>query len=212
MPDEVAALCLHVVGVGAFPGPLTGVRLYESGIDEDNLACFRLRAGRMDTTSEWYGTFWRKYWYDTFTGQLSKVRIDEPPADGADQKALFTQLQPVVMQLVQRTADLVRFSRQRPLPVGTLKSAQAEVTEMRRRALEMAIPSPAFGPTTVALLRELQNGEAMELRVMAEQQARAYHTWSRRLHAVMEQLDALHSISSRRRTRSPSTRIPLLMP
>jgi ADP-heptose:LPS heptosyltransferase len=212
IPDQVAALCLHVLGVAAFPDPVTGVRLYESGIDEDGLACYRLRAGRMEATSHWYGMFWRKYWYDTFTGQLSKVRLDEPPPDLAVQKALFTKLNPVVTRLIKRTADLVHLCKCRPLPVQTLQSAQAEVAGARRCVLEMAVPSPAFGPTTVALLRELQNGDGMELRVMAEQQATAYRIWGSRLRAVMEQLDAHQSISSRRSMQPPSMHRALLMP
>jgi ADP-heptose:LPS heptosyltransferase len=212
IPDQMASLCLHVLGVAAFPDPVTGVRLYESGIDEDGLACYRLRAGRMDPTSEWYGTFWRKYWYETFTGQLSKVRIDEPPPDFADQKALFRNLDPVVTQLVKRSHDLVQLCKHRPLPVQILQSTLAEVAGARRCALEEAVPSPAFGPTTVALLRELQNGDGMELSIMAEQQASAYQTWSDRLRMVVEQLDSHLSISPRRRVLSASTRIPLLMP
>ena len=212
IPDQVAALCLHVLGVAPFPDPVTGVRLYQSGIDEDGLACYRLRAGQIAPPSDWYGTFWRKYWYDTFTGQLSKVRIEEPPPDTTDQKALFTTLDPVVIQLVARTADLVHLSRRHPLPVDRLKSAQAEVADARRRALEISMPSPAFGPTAVALLRELQNADGMELPVMAQQQATAYRMWGRRVRAVMEQLDSYQSISSQRRVRSASTRIPLLMP
>jgi hypothetical protein len=76
----------------------------------------------------------------------------------------------------------------------------------------MAVPSPAFGPTTVALMRELHNGDGMELSMMAEQQAAAYRTWSHRLCTVMEQLDAHQSMYFRKRILSSSTDIPLLMP
>jgi ADP-heptose:LPS heptosyltransferase len=212
IPDQVAALSLHVLGVAAFLNPVTGVRLYESDIDEDGLACYRLRAGRMEATSHWYGMFWRKFWYDTFTGQLSKVRLDEPPPDLAVQKTLFTKLDPVVTRLIDRTADLVHLCKRRPLPVQTIQAAQADVGRARRYILEMAVPSPAFGPTTVALLRELENGDGMELPVMAEQQATAYRIWGSRLRAVMEQLDAYQSISSRRRVQPTSMHRALLIP
>jgi ADP-heptose:LPS heptosyltransferase len=211
IPNEVAALCLHALGVGPFPHLVTGVRLYESSVDEDGLACYELRAGRMDPTSDWYGKFWRKYWYDTFTGQLSRVRIEEPPPDLADQKVLFKKLDPVVTQLVKRTGDLVRFCTRRPLQVRTLQSAQAEVADARRCALDLAVPSSAFGPTTVALLRELQNGDGMELSIMAEQQATAYRTWGHRLRTVMEQLDS-HQFYPHKSAWPDSTRLPLLRP
>jgi ADP-heptose:LPS heptosyltransferase len=197
IPDEVAALCLHALGAGPFPAPITGVRLYESAIDEDGLACYRLRAGRMDIPSDWYGAFWRTYWYGAFTGQLSKMRIEEPPPDIVDQRALFMRLDPLVTQLVKRTGDLVRLCKRRPLQVQSLQSVQAEVARARRCALEMAVPSPAFGPTTVALLRELQNGEGMELSMMAEQQASAYRTWNHRIRTVMDQLNSYQSCAPR---------------
>lgn len=212
IPDQVAALCLHVLGLRELSRCFTGVRLYSSSIDEDGLACYRLRAGQVDAMTDWYGRFWRKYWYDTFTEQSSAVRTEAPPPDLTDQMTLFTKIAPVVKQLVQRTADLVRLSTHRPLPVAQLQSAQEEVTSMRRSALEMAMPSAAFGPTTVALLRELQNGDGMELSVMAAQQAVAYRTWSHRLHSIMEQLSSQQAILPRRNRHSTSTRIPLLMP
>jgi hypothetical protein len=208
----VAALCLHVLGVAAFPDTVTGVRLYESGIDEDGLACYRLRAGQMDRTADWYGTFWRTYWYDTFTKRISTARMEEPAPDLADQLSLFRKLDPLVTQLVERTADLARLSRRRPLPVERLKSAQAHVSASRQRALDMALPSPAFGPTAVALLRELHNGDAMELSSMAIQQATTYRTWSERMRSVMDRLDAWQAIQTNGTRSSTSTRIPLLMP
>src|SRR5690348_13324612 len=37
IPQQMAELCLHVLGLGPFHTPVTGVRLYESAIDEDGL-------------------------------------------------------------------------------------------------------------------------------------------------------------------------------
>ncbi len=212
MPDEMAALCLHALGIARFPDAVAGIRLYESSIDEDGLAYYRLRAGRMDSISAWYGTFWRKYWYETFTGQVSRIRIEEPPPDLVDQQALFKKLDPVVSHLVKQTDDLVHLCRRRPVPVQKLHAGQAEVAAARRCALDMAVPSPAFGPTTVALMRELHNGDEMELSMMAEQQAAAYRTWSHRLRTVIEQFDSHQSMHPRKQVLSASTGIPLVMP
>ncbi|MDQ6734621.1 MAG: glycosyltransferase family 9 protein [Nitrospirota bacterium] len=212
IPEEVSALCLHVLGASPFPNSVTGVRLYESSIDGDGLACYRLRAGRTDPTSDWYGKFWRQYWYETFTGQRSAMHMEEPTPDSADQVTVFRKLQPFVMQLVQRTTELARLTRQHPLPVAHLKSGQSNVSDSRQRALEIAMPSSAFGPITVALLRELHNGEAMELTCMADHQAAAYRTWSQRIRSVMDCLDCEPMRQSRPTMPSASVRIPLLMP
>jgi hypothetical protein len=74
------------------------------------------------------------------------------------------------------------------------------------------MPSSAFGPTTVALLRELRNGDAMELSAMAQEQAQAYRTWAQRLRTVMDWIDANQSRCAHGRPRPLSKTIPLLMP
>lgn len=212
IPDQIAALCLHVLRKDPFPAAVSGVRCYESTIDGDGLVAYRLRGGQTDATVDWYGRFWRKYWYETFTEHRSTVSVEEPPPDLDDERALFTAMAPLVNQLVERTADLVQLSRRHPLPVERLKSAQHEVGCAHRRALALAMPSPAFGPTTVALLRELHNGDGMALSIMAEQQAAAYRTWSHRIRSVMVRLDVRCAVHPRGTVRSAATRIPLLMP
>jgi len=113
---------------------------------------------------------------------------------------------------VTRAAEVVRLSRRHQIPVERLQSTQAELASLRRQVLEMAMPSSAFGPTTVALLRELHNGDAMELAAMAEEQAQAYRTWAQRLRAVMDGIGTGQGLSAHGRSRPLSKRIPLLMP
>ena len=212
VPQQMAELCLHVLGRGPFPTPVTGVRLYESTIDEDGLVCYQLHAGYVDAVSKWYGTFWRKYWYETFTDEHSEISLDGPAPDLTDQQYLFQELTPVVNHLVTRAVEVVRLSRRHQIPVERLQSTQAELASLRRQVLEMAMPSSAFGPTTVALLRELHNGDAMELAAMAEEQAQAYRTWAQRLRAVMDGIGTGQGLSAHGRSRPLSKRIPLLMP
>ncbi|HET7057484.1 MAG TPA: glycosyltransferase family 9 protein [Nitrospiraceae bacterium] len=212
VPQQMAELCLHVLGLGPFPTPVTGVRLYESAIDEDGLVCYQLHAGYVDAVSKWYGTFWRKYWYETFTDEHSEISLDVPAPDLADQQHLFQELTPVVNHLMTRVAEVGRLSKRHPIPVERLQSTQAELGSLRRQALEMAMPSSAFGPSTVALLRELHNGDAMELSAMAEEQAQAYRTWAQRLRAVMDRIGMGQGLSAHGRSRPLSKRIPLLMP
>lgn len=212
VPQQMAELCLHVLKRRPFPNAVTGIRVYESAIDEDGLVCYRLRAGHIDTVSKWYGTFWRTYWYESFTASRSQISIEEPAPDLMDQQHLFQKLSPVVSHLLRRTAEVARLSRRHPIPVERLQSAQAEVALLRRQVLEMAMPSSAFGPITVALLRELGNGDAMELSAMAQEQAQAYRTWAQRLQAVTNRLDTSQGLSAQGTARPISKRIPLLMP
>ena len=212
VPQQIAELCLHVLNRGSFPNAVTGIRLYESAIDEDGLACYRLRAGHVDTVSKWYGAFWRTYWYETFTDGRSQMSIEGPPPDLMDQQHLFQKLRPVASHLLKRTAEVARLSKRHPIPVERLQSTQAELALLRRQVLETAMPSSAFGPITVALLRELRNGDAMELSAMAQEQAQAYRTWAQRLRAVMDRLDMSQGLSAQGTARPIMKRIPLLMP
>lgn len=198
IPEQVASLCLHVLNARIFSETFTGVRVYESGVDEDGLGSYYIRAGRIDSLSDWYGAFWRKYWYDAFTERTSNISLTTPPPDLEDQLALFCRLDPLSARLVKRSANLVQLSRQYPLPTQTLQSAQAEVAKDRLQALEMTVVSPAFGPTTVALLRELQNGDGIGLVMMAEQQATAYRRWRHRVGSVADRLHALQAMQTGR--------------
>lgn len=212
VPQQMAELCLHVLGLGPFPTPMTGVRLYESAIDEDGLVCYRLRVGHVDAESKWYGLFWRSYWYETFTQKRSRVSLDEPAPDGAEQQRVFQELAPMASHLLARAAEVLRLSRRHPIPVEKLQATQAELAFLRGQALELAMPSSAFGPSAVALLRELRNGDAMELSVMAQEQAQAYRTWAQRLRAVMDRLNTCQGLAAHDRPHPLSNRIPLLMP
>ncbi len=212
IPDHIAALCLHALDIGQFPTSVTGVRLYESAVDGDGLVGYQLRAGQVDAMSIWYGNFWRKYWYEAFTDERSRMSIEGPAPDLKDQRHLFQELTPVINQLLTKAAELVRLSQRHPLPVEGLQSTQTEVMSVRQRVPDLAMPSSAFGPTTVALLRELHNGDAMELSAMAEQHVQAYRTWAQRMRAVMDRMDIGQSISAQGRSRTLSQRIPLLMP
>lgn len=79
--ELVAQLAIHSLGLGPFPTGWTDVGLYESGVDEDGLGCFRYRAGSRDTLSDWYGTFWRRFWYQEHAGHVSCVPHSGPVPD-----------------------------------------------------------------------------------------------------------------------------------
>ena len=79
-------------------------------------------------------------------------------------------------------------SRHQPMPLLTLKDRQTELTELRNRAMPVAMTSPAFGPITVALVRELAQCEMTDVTIIADQQAQAYRMWKARMDQVMGRL------------------------
>ncbi len=93
IPEEVAMLCLHALGRAPFPAWSLGVRVYQSSADADGLGAFILRAGHVDAEVAWYAEFWRRFWYEDFTGRPSQVASNLEPApdrdacDGLDERS-----------------------------------------------------------------------------------------------------------------------------
>ena len=188
VPEHVAQLCLHVLGHAPFPSAWTGVQVFESDIDEDGLACYRLRAGESDPVADWYGAFWRRYWYETLTGHVSRVAFDQPAPDRAEQQQLFEQLLLAINRAVDLADQIARDSRQQPMPVAVLHHAQTELTTLRSRIMPLAMSSPACGPIAVSFLRQLSQCEIDEVAQVADHQAKAYRRWKLRMCTGMERL------------------------
>ncbi|HXF92894.1 MAG TPA: glycosyltransferase family 9 protein [Nitrospiraceae bacterium] len=187
--DDVAALCLHALGAGPFPGHMRGVRVYASAVDDDGLAGYHLRAGREDAATRWYGEFWRRYWFEALTEQPSRLAPTVGPApDAPEVRALFKELKPLAEVLVNRADALPSLCRRYPLPVETIRDTQAALRKDLQRALKLTVASPAFGPPTVALVRETHNAEEQGIVALALAQARAYATWRDRLAEVAAQV------------------------
>ena len=79
VPEQIASLCLHVLA-GAASQSITGARIYRSYADEDGLGSTQLHAGREDSVIEWYGRFWRRFWFEEFTSRASQVPAHAEPA------------------------------------------------------------------------------------------------------------------------------------
>ena len=189
VPEQVAALGLYLLGSGPFPAPWTGGRLYQSCLDADGLVDYRQRGGSPDPVRDWYRIFWRRFWYDTFTGRVSCVSHHDAPApDLAEHQALFRRLEPIVDLLIRRADDIASFARQQPIPPARLQATQEALNDDRQRMIGLAMPSPAFAPITVALMRDLHNSEAGEETGVTGHQAKAYRMWRQREHMVMERL------------------------
>ena len=180
--DALAALCVHALGEGPLPMGMAGVRLYESRMDEDGLASYVLRAGQEDPLVRWYSRFWRRYWYEEFTGQESRLPGHEEPAPDfvriTEGREVMTTL---LDQLCARAEELATLIRRRPLPVGELKSAQQSLARETQLVVQAAHASPAFWPLVVALLRDIHSLDGAGLIDMARGQSAAYRRCRRRV-------------------------------
>lgn len=183
--EQVADLCLHAMGLGSMPVHATGVRIYESAMDEDGLGAYRLRIGRVDVATEWYAALWRRYWYQDVTGHGSRVPPPEGSAPDADEQRMrFRRLAPLIRQLVVQAHELEQLCRRPVPPVSSVQTLQAEMRDLRRSAATLAAESLAFEPAAVAFARETCNVEAQTLAAMASEHLRAYRTWQRRVQEV----------------------------
>ena len=188
VPEQVAQLCLHVLGYVEFPTAWSGVQVYKSDIDEDGLACYRLKAGQSDSVTEWYGSFWRRYWYETFTGRVSRVACDQSAPDHAEQQQRFAQLLPALNRAVDLADQIAIGSRHQPMPIAMLHHAQTELTTLRNQIMPLAMSSPASGPIAVLFLRQLSQCESDDVVQVADHQANAYRNLKIRMCTAMERL------------------------
>ena len=187
--DGLAQLCAHVLGQADLPNPVTGAKLYESDVDADGLVCYRQRAGMQDARDEWYGQWWRHFWFAEFTG----CRLGDGIADGAvpdreQHVQLFAQLEPIMSGLREQVGALERAARRRPLQGRELQTLHRSLSDIQRRIADLTDGSPIYGPLIVALRRELACNEEMSVPAMAQARTRALCRWTERVcrvHAVV---------------------------
>ncbi len=205
--EDVATLCGHVLQSGPLPDHREGIKIYESGIDEDGLGTFTLRTGRADSLTEWYGLFWRRFWYETFTGRPSLIKGPwGGPPDREELSLKFMELQPALKKLVTRSEQLDRLCRRQPPPVMELKATQATLQEDQQHVVTSAMTMPSLIPITVAFLREIHNNDAQGLTKMSERQLQAYHVWQKRVTEVERRLHSRPMESSSPHLIMPSGR------
>ena len=201
VPDQVAELCLHVLGHQSVPRSFSGVRIYESGVDEDNLGTYRLRAGGETPLHAWYSLFWRVYWYESCTGQKSQLQPHPgPPPDIEHVHEVYHQLMPMLENLCVRGQDIVQITSTRPMPVEKLQSYQTQLNEEMYLAQIIGKECLAFSPITTAFFRDTHNLESTTLEGMAQEYVSAYKTWQFRVSDVGRRLGIQERKSIRRNT------------
>ena len=189
IPEEVADLCLHVLGLGPVPSCSMGLRLYESGVDADGLNSYSLRSGQVDDSTSWYAGFWRRFWYEDFTGKPSRLAPNlEPAPDQAQALSCVREAAPSLRQLEKRAMQMVGLTKQHPLPVSQLKEEQALLRREREQLLLRMMAHSATGPATVAMIRDIHNDDVVGLTQLAERHVKAYRRWRQRVELVRELL------------------------
>jgi hypothetical protein len=189
IPQDIAKLSLHILDGEVFPTFASKIRVYEGGMNEDQLGTFFLRAGYAPALTAWYGAYWRRYWYESFTGQSSQSSIlSHPPPDLLESQVMWKQLAPQLETLCEQADGVLQFCKQHPVPVLQLKEAQHQLKCGTLAMKEFARPSLAFGPLAVAFIRETFNLEGHTLISMAEEYATAYQVMRTRARLTFEQL------------------------
>lgn len=187
--DAVAAVMQHVVGQGPLPAAVPGYRLYRSGIDADQLGTYELVFGREDAVVAWYAAFWRRRWYEMFTGQPSRLpALNRLAPDSAEGMACIRTMMPLLDSLCRRADHIVRLAGQTPLPVQAIQSLQRVQAEERHRVAQASTTTWATRPLTTAALRLLHQDNVQGLERMATHHAAAYQHWRRETEFVASYL------------------------
>ena len=200
IPEEVAKLCLHTLGLGPFPSWSTGLRVYQSGADADGLGSFVLRAGHIDADTAWYAAYWRRFWYQDFTGKPSQLppNLETVPNQASALAWMKEAVQPL-RRLEQRAMHIVGLTKRHPLPVSTLQREQALLRQEREQLLPRMMAYSATGPATVAMIRDIHNDDAVDLRMLADRHVQAYRRWQQRIAQTRTLLSAVSMQTEARR-------------
>ncbi len=174
VPKEIARLCSSLLTKTSLPSFASQMRVYEGAVDEDQLGTFVLRFGREPNLTAWYGTYWRRFWFQVFAGKFSKIPFSqEAPPDWLEAKKTWEQLSPQLDRLCDESDVLLQFCRQQPVPVEKIKETQRQLKEETLAIKELVKSSYSFGPLSVAFIRETFNIEGQTLVEMAKESALA---------------------------------------
>jgi ADP-heptose:LPS heptosyltransferase len=185
IPEEVAMLCLYAIGLAPFPSWSAGVRVYQSSADADGLGSFIMHAGHVDAGVAWYSTFWRRFWYEDFTGKPSLLAPNSDTApDRVRAMAWMREAGQPLRLLEQRARHVAILTRRRPIPVSMLQREQALLRQERENLLPRMMVHSATGPATVAMIRDIHNDGARDLSMLADRHVKAYRRWQQRIARV----------------------------
>lgn len=204
IPEEVAKLCLHALGLGPFPSWSAGLRVYQSSADADGLGSFIVHAGQVDAGTSWYAAFWRRFWYEDFTGKPSLCAPNLEPAPDQDRALAWMReaVQPL-RRLEQHARHIAELTRRHPLPVLILQREQALLRQEREQLLPRMMAHSATGPATVAMIRDIHNDDSVGLTMLADRHVKAYRRWQQRIARTRELLSAAPALIEKRQRPLP---------
>jgi hypothetical protein len=206
IPEEVAQLCLHALELAPFPSWSAGVRVYQSGVDADGLGTFILRAGLMDAGTAWYAEFWRRFWYQDFTGRPSQLEPNlERAPDQSRAVAWMEEAAQPLHRLERHARHIAALTRRQPLPVSILQREQALLRQEREQLLPRMMAHSVTGPATVAMIRDIHNDDVVDLTMLADRQVKAYRRWQQRIARTREMLSAAPAQIEKRQRPLPMT-------
>jgi ADP-heptose:LPS heptosyltransferase len=193
----VTDVMLHVVGRGPLPLAVPGYRLYRSDVDADQLGSFELVSGREDAAEVWYAAFWRRRWYESFTGRPSRLPgLHSLVPDIGEGVASIRAMMPLLDSLCRRADHIVRLTGQTRPPVRTIQALQRAQMEERQKAVQVGTATWATKPLTTAALRLLYQDNVQGLVQMASHHAAAYHRWRRETEFVASSLASAREASA----------------
>ncbi|MGB0908838.1 MAG: glycosyltransferase family 9 protein [Nitrospirales bacterium] len=198
LPQYVADVSIHALGKGALPVVTPGMRVYESGIDQDQLGTFHLRVGTEPPLYHWYGQFWRKFWFDVCSGRPSQSPScqDDPP-DRDHVEETFVRLEPLLTELCAAADEMVAQTSHEPLSADRIKTCHERLNRIAYEARKLGRTSLAFTPITTACFRDTCNLQQPDLHGMAREHAQAYATWKHRTWDVAKRLRVDHLLARR---------------
>jgi ADP-heptose:LPS heptosyltransferase len=187
--DAVAAVMQHVAGQGPLPVAVPGYRLYRSGVDADQLGSYELVSGHEDAAVAWYAAFWRRCWYESFTGHPSRLpALSSLAPDRDEEVACIRAMMPMLESLCRRADHIVRLTGQMPLPVPAIQALQRTQMEERQKVARAAESTWATKPLITAALRLLYQDNVQGVERMARHHAAAYQRWRRETEFVASRL------------------------
>ena len=178
--------------------------MYQSNADADGLGSFILRAGHVDASAAWYANFWRRFWYEDFTGKPSRLVQNSEPSPDRDQSLVWMNeaVQPL-RQLEQHARHIAALTRRHPLPVSALQREQALLRQEREQLLPQMMAHSITGPATVAMIRDIHNDDVVGLTMLADRHVEAYRRWHQRIDRAGSLLSAAPAKREARRSPLP---------
>ena len=188
--EHVAKLMLHVLVGHPFPSNAMGFRIYQSGINEDQLGTFQCRAGQEQPEIQWYASFWRRYWYESFTGLPSHIPAPEgPPPDVEEAVALLKALGPLVDRACMRAGQIAHAAARQPIDAQGVQALQRVQTQERESLIRMGMSAWMTAPVTTEFVRAIKNDNVQGLSELARYHEWAYRQWSKQLDYAHRVLD-----------------------